>query len=796
MFDNHAPDLKANNIKPEAGPQVSISGIKTAVMIVLLVIFTGGAVFWFLSRASRPPAAGPDRNEPLASGNQLTATSAPGSTLPFDQEAVGVSGGIGSSTADGVKAESLSFADFYKKEDRDFTPRPAPLKLPLNAKTEAANYYDLSRKIDFTAQLGELNKEGITIIDNPFAGQADDFYSLYGLLAEKEIPELLTADFIVYYYQNRLKEAFKEVEANVFFADLWRINKSFFDLANNRYRKRRDKVGLVNDPILEGERLEAAFFAVGLELLKPQAEQIASGQHAAENKFSEKESLDFNFELPSYLETDVEREVKLIRGSRGEERSPVFLYRKNYADYFVPAAYKKSAKLANFYLAIRWFNSVFPLYPTSAACRDCLLDQNDWLVNQIAAAFITKDFFDNQDLKNQWARIYKIISFFRGLRRDLTYLHYQDVMLERYGENYRVEQIFSDNSPEELVADRDRAIAAAEVIAGSIEMKFKFPAAEGGFDRADASLKPVVGMRLLQESFWPDDYLLGRLTVPQVGVYTGKAGKSAPVSACTIGMDKNYYRCAGIGRDIISLIYPLGSSDSYFKANTEYRDYSKRAGELGAELGKFNVTTWHSNVYWLTLDVANRAILNEPSLPGPINQQSGGWRKKDVNLALSAWVNLELPSDEFVSDRQTGVNLGQGEKASVYVEPNLDLLDELIANGKMLTQMFAALRVTKEADYTAKKLSDLIDELDRLRAIVKKELNRETLDADDQEAVGNFLSQYVVDQAGEKVFYLKFKNKNLKESIAGLRLALAAYQLSDKKMILAGPVFNYQEGGR
>ena len=101
--------------------------------------------------------------------------------------------------------------------------------MPLNVKIDVLNYYDLSRKLNLDPALAGLNSSGFAVIDNPWVKEAPDFYSIYSNLEEKQIPFLITSDFIIYYYQTVLKKAFKDIEENIFYDNLWSINKDLYN---------------------------------------------------------------------------------------------------------------------------------------------------------------------------------------------------------------------------------------------------------------------------------------------------------------------------------------------------------------------------------------------------------------------------------------------------------------------------------------------------------------------------------------------------------------------------------------
>ena len=93
-------------------------------------------------------------------------------------------------------------------------------------------------------------------------------------LFKKEIPVYVSEDFVWYYNQNKLKLVYKEIEKSVFYENLWDINKKLYDISLSRYRQHLNETGIVNDPVLEGKRLQTAFLAVALSLLKPKPDQI------------------------------------------------------------------------------------------------------------------------------------------------------------------------------------------------------------------------------------------------------------------------------------------------------------------------------------------------------------------------------------------------------------------------------------------------------------------------------------------------------------------------------------------
>jgi hypothetical protein len=338
--------------------------------------------------------------------------------------------------------EYISFLDFYEKIEDKFTLNGSSYSLPLNVKTDVLNYYDVSRKLNLDASIPALNKNGFAVIENPFA--SNNFYNIYDELSSRQIPLMLSSDFLVYYYQQTFKKVFKDVEENIFYPNLWEINRFLYEAARQRYENGLRSKGQVNDRVLEAQRLAAAYFATSLELLKPNPAQIDKSNNIGNQAmFTTYEAENYSFVLPDYLKIDVEREVELIKTMNKSAKSPVLLYTRDYQSFLVPEEYRSNAKLNNFYLSTKWLSSEFPLYyQDKNDCPACELDFDDWRVSMITSSFIAKDIFDSYELKNKWARIYKTLAFFKGLRGDLTYVHYRDALSSVFGVDYNIEEIF------------------------------------------------------------------------------------------------------------------------------------------------------------------------------------------------------------------------------------------------------------------------------------------------------------------------------------------------------------------
>lgn len=684
---------------------------------------------------------------------------------------------------DKLKVEYLSFSDFYTAPESEPEYSAPQLNLPMSVKNETSNYYEIARKFNLDGALSSLNNYGFAVIDNPWPKEALDFYSVYGRLSDKQAPLLISLDFITYYYQNNLKKAYQDIEESVFYDNLWLITKDLYVVAKTRYEAHLTQSSGRSDQVLEAERLEVAYLAVTLELLKPTAKQINSDKNSfVADKFDSQDAAYFDFSLPGYLQDDVSQELKLIREAKIKSaRSPVLFYERDYSIFSVPAEYQSSARLNNFYLTSRWLNSVFPINYISEDCPNCLLDQEDWQVNMIAAAFLAHDFGANPLIKQRWARIYKIISFFKGLRADYNYVNYRDELVKLFGDDFEPAELFSlsnENRLENINSWRQALL------------KLEFPEIAGGFSRHDPLQASRAGFKVMADYFWPNDYIFSYLSYPNIGAYNNSKFSASNVTGCRT--DGGNYRCQGFSLDILALTSDVPVDNPYWLENTNYNSYSEKLTSLRNDLNNTNI--WHLNNYWSTLHLIKLG-LGSLAVGSPTFMQSRDFKTAKLKSAVSYWINLQLPVDKLKAvNKNNSLISGSNSGADVYIEPGLAQVNEMIASVEMIIKMAQALNLGEEANLVIANFQDLNQKLKTIREIMRKELKGETLSSDDRDFIMSFASAYSLEQLGDKNLIIGQTSKRpIREDLSTLKLLLTVNYLGDKKFISIGPVFSYQE---
>jgi len=713
--------------------------------------------------------------------NFVVSTSTPkfivGNKLPDND---GEAGGI--MRDDDLKAEKILFGQFYS-ENRDVIKTDlSGYALPVNIKEEAANFYDISRKIDLSDVTDDLNKHGFAIIDNLLGNKSDDMLESYSDLVSSGVPMFVTSDFLIYYYQNNLKQIFKDIEKNVFYDGLWHIAKTMYDEAAIRYRIHYNEVGIINDPSLEGERMVVSYWAVLLETLKPQSRQIDARESFFDSsKFTLEDSKKYDYRLLDVIKDDVKDELAMIRVASGKKRSGVLLYDRDYGDFIVDGEYRQDAKLNNFYLATKWLNSLFPLNYQDDECQGCLLDKEDWLVSLTAANLLAQDMSNNQKIKNEWAAIYKSLAFFKNVQEEITYLHINKAFREIFGSR-KVEDVFNRQN---INLNRDVNAWQEKLLT------YEFDPSIGAYDRSYLKDKKNIGLRILQNNYSPDNFLFSTLTGTNLVYPASPENVGNLITYCVNRDTKEVYRCRANGEDIINLFSPLKTQ--VFLENSKYAGYNDRVSYLQEYIGRFNVNTWHSSFYWSTLDFTKNMLATNRDF-FPVFMQSDKWMaEKEVNTAVSAWANIHLPLDKFSTRTSDNRLWSESRECSLYnyIEPNIDLVNDMLSNINMLVDFFTNIGISDQINLVLVELQDVKSNLDFVKSVVMKEIDNESIDIKDCEKMEEFLTQYMVVDHGKNSFTNYFFNQKIVETLARPKFLVVLRQNNGEKVINVGAVFNH-----
>ena len=673
--------------------------------------------------------------------------------------------------------ENLNYIDFYQAPELISNLNFLEYSLPIEVKTEVVNYFEFNRRLNLDRYLDDLSKDGAVIINNPWSNNAKDFYSAYLTISSNGLPLFISSDFILYHYNLMLKDVFSQIESSFFYDSLWEINSTLYQNARTRYESYLNEVGNINDPILEAKRLVVAYFAVSLSLLSPEDNQISSADRVDETKFTLNEAYRYRFDMPSYLNNDVLPEINLIRSAKEERRSPVLTYNRDYKDFSVPSSYRGNAKQMNFWLASQWLNSLFPLNYKDDYCLDCLLDINDWRINFLASLYISQDIANDSFLKAEWARIYKIMSWSEGLEDIITYLYYRDDYYDLFADK-SIEEVFS--------AENEEAHTNMESLRARL-LAHQFNEIQGGIDYSIAENRKKAGFQLLAKRFWPLEYVYNSLTEPNVVDYLNTEVKDNNVTACR--KDSRALRCNPFALDSLSLLN-LNINSAYYLENTNYYGYSTALNNL-KQFTNPALESRH-NAYFSNLSSLQKYL--EPNDVVPIYAKSQAWNDRLKNTAAAAIVDWQLNADSFSRTtsraNQVGLGVGDSEITPVYIEPAINLINDLLANIQMLSKMLSALGADIKARQAMINLDYLYNDLDKISQLSIESIENQNLEFNNQRLLLNWLKTYEINSLANKTLNPK---SSLRQDLSGLKFLLVILPTEKGPMLAISPIWDLKE---
>ncbi len=200
-------------------------------------------------------------------------------------------------------------------------------------------------------------------------------------------------------------------------------------------------------------------------------------------------------------------------------------------------------------------------------------------------------------------------------------------------------------------------------------------------------------------------------------------------------------------------------------------------------------------------------MLNYPQAIKPIYANQPSWgREKDFATARGVWIQLHLPIEKWIvraeenKIQSSGGLLAQEQLQHVFVEPRLDVIEELLANIQMLSQAFKVLGVDWKSNVISTELDPLKVRLEKFRTIILKEIKNEPLTENDLKFISKFTAKYKVDnRRKENKLRIIFKptdeiGATVIEDLLPTKILILVERIkNDNKFIFMGPIFNPRE---
>jgi hypothetical protein len=171
--------------------------------------------------------------------------------------------------------EMFNFTQYYDPSELShIVPRSPQYNLPIKT-DQISNFYKFSEVISLTNNsVNLLEKNGFVIIENTLNPKEEDIVKPYATLRSLGIPIFITSDSLLHIYHIQFDETLKNIEERQFYHELLDISKELLnDLIIDYYNATND-----ND-LKEALKLNAAYFVVGLSLLKPTIDHLCTANY-------------------------------------------------------------------------------------------------------------------------------------------------------------------------------------------------------------------------------------------------------------------------------------------------------------------------------------------------------------------------------------------------------------------------------------------------------------------------------------------------------------------------------------
>jgi hypothetical protein len=492
-------------------------------------------------------------------------------------------------------------------------------------------------------------------------------YDIYKNLSEGGSAAFVTTDSVLHTYHILFDYLLRMLEMQRFSPDILTLSKSLFDESVTQY-------GSAAEPVKTAALKNAAFYAVALKLLG--------------------ESPD----IPSQARDMVQKELTLINGHAGFEKSPLFGYLEDYSQYVPRGHYTRNETLKKYFMAMMWYGRM------SFRLKD--KDDPEMGKNHTRRAILVTLALKGKAF-DQWKGIYEPTVFFVGETDDLSVFDYNQLLLDIYGGSIGLSDLADDTKLQAFI-DKALKLKEPKIVSTYLE----------DVDYDKSGMDTIKGFRFMGQRFIPDSYMFQELVYAKVGT------QGDP-------------RLFPLGLDVMAV---LGSKRAYeildkVYNETHYENYTKQFEALKAQFAALQADTWTQNLYWCWL-YCLMALLNEKGDGYPSFMKKPAWADKELDTSLGSWAELRHDTILYAKQSYTmraSAMMPPQEPPKGYVEPNPELYGRLASLTGMTIDGLKSRGLL--LDVFADRLSRLKDLLAALKAISEKELTGASISQDDYDTI-------------------------------------------------------------
>jgi len=577
------------------------------------------------------------------------------------------------------EAEASTFAK-WKDIEVKYSPKVEEYKI----ETDLSNVEYASDMTGPESAKTLLAKNGFVINE----GYYNEYFSIYEDNRYQFMPSFVTTDSVLHTYHLYFNYLLKSLEENELSDLAIKNSKALQKISLEQY----DQVKSTD--FETAAKRNVAYFTVALKLLDSKAE------------------------IPAMVQTEVEADLALMEAHEGITSSAVMSiddatsYAEDFSQYVPRGHYTKSDKLKQYFKALMWYGRI--------SFRLKELDETRSALLMIAALK------NNDEIRNDWKKLYEPIGFFVGEADDLVYLDYGPVAAEVFGDaGLTVDSFVKNKDKVDLFVEKAKGLRDPGVnsmpVLGTIFTPELTPE-----EALAARTEEIKGFRYLGQRFTIDASVFQKLICREVGNKDG-----------TMPCPQDDSRMLPKGLDIPAA---FGSKTAYEildkMGETEYAKYKENMQKLQEGIGKLPQSQWTVNLYWGWMYTLKTLVSSNTYTGYPTFMQNDTWRKKELNTFLGSWA--ELKHDTILYAKQVYAELGGGPGITErddrgYVEPN----PELYARLASLTQL--TLDGLKERDILSAKNEEQLTKLYELNVMLKdisiKELENEKLTDEEYELI-------------------------------------------------------------
>ena len=615
-----------------------------------------------------------------------------------------------------------------------------------------------------------IAQNGFGVIDK---WQVDKIETMYEILQDLDVPNFITTDSLLHLYHVQFGKTLKDIEEKQFHPQLLELTTKLQDASKSQY-------DTLPGELHEAARLNWAYFTVARKLLQPEAG------------------------VAEQIEDEVEAELKLIDEHGGFSESPIFIYNEDYSQYVPRGHYTRSETLQQYFKAMMWYGRISMLLVgkdlnPAAIVEQPVADRQTLQAALIAGLLSSEEEEALKGAYDTWHRIYEVTAFYVGLADDLMPTQYSEALRKVLGASWDWGALLEEDMLGKL-REQLATLGAPRIYGGTGKLEVQPPFTP---EQLKEALATTTGMRFMGQRFVPDSYMMGKLVVPTVGVFTGE-GEPFTLVQAQGGPVRGFPR----GLDAMSILGSERAAQILTEAgDTAYENYDTAVGELQAEFEAMGENAWHKNLYWSWLNCL-RPLLKPMQGEGiPTFMTTEAWTDRNLNTALSSWAQLRhdtiLYAKQSYTVGATAAPPMMEKKIVGYVEPVPEFYARLLELTTMTRAGLQALEVLDEE--ATRRLDTLAEILQRLLSLSEQELaNKELTDEDYKfiEDIAGHLKWVVAgveDQGLETTIVADVHTDSnsgnvLEEGTGYLRIMLVAYKMPQGHLVMgAGPVLSYYE---